>query len=265
MVIVHPKSKQRITRQIKELGITWFVLKICSAFYHRVSKKSYPNALKKMKEKYFSGHPFSVENRNVIRCTDINESGIIKRINDASPEVVCFLGGDIAKREFFHSIKVLVLNFHSGLSPFYNGSATTFHAVANNRPNFCGGTLMVMNEVIDGGDILSYYLTPIDSADTAASLFCKGIIGCVELYTDFLTFYATSKQFNSVPQGRSALNYKSRHWTILEDIRLRAFEHSRNMGAYQRAATIVKVYDKPDAVAAELYAKVLTLLLARKK
>lgn len=265
VVIVKPKSKQKVSRQIKELGIIWLLLKVCSTIFHRLSKRSYPAVLKKMTKFYFSGHSLSSGTGNTIKCADVNESDVIKKIKDASPDVICFLGGDIARSDFFKNTRALVLNYHSGLSPFYNGSATTFQAVANSRPNFCGGTLMVMNEVIDGGDILSYYLTPIESNDTAASLFCKGIIGCVELYTDFLVFYAANRQFNSIPQERSALYYKASHWTILEDLRLRVFEKSKKMAAYQREAKIMKIYNRPKAVASEMYAEVLNLLLAKKK
>ena len=97
-----------------------------------------------------------------------------------------FLGGDIIKNEFINSFKYC-FNFHSGISPFFNGNKTNFNACANFRPNFVGGTLMRMSEKIDGGDILMHYLPEINYNDNPGSLFVKGIIGAVEMYTYLLS------------------------------------------------------------------------------
>ena len=95
-------------------------------------------------------------------------------------ECIFFLGGDLARAEVINSVKLCV-NFHSGISPVYNGNKTTFHAVSNYRPNCNGETLMIMNE-IDGGDILMHFLTSINDEDRAEDLFMKGIIGSVSLF-----------------------------------------------------------------------------------
>lgn len=71
----------------------------------------------------------------------MNSTNTIKLIKENNLDVICFLGGDITKKDFINSTK-LCLNYHSGLSPFYNGNKTNFHAVSDFRPNFAGGTLM---------------------------------------------------------------------------------------------------------------------------
>ena len=45
---------------------------------------------------------------------------------------------------------------------------------------------MKMSTKIDGGEILSHYITPIVDNDKAEDLFMKGIIGSVELYDRLL-------------------------------------------------------------------------------
>ena len=56
-----------------------------------------------------------------------------------------------------------MLNFHSGVSPLYNGSATILFAFANGHVHLCGGTLMTMSPVVDGGDVLAHFLPAIEA------------------------------------------------------------------------------------------------------
>ena len=62
---------------------------------------------------------------------------------------------------------------------------------------------MKMNERIDGGEILSHYLVPIDETDTPSTLYMKNFQGRLKLYTEYLN----SRNFDKeVFLKRKALN-----------------------------------------------------------
>jgi len=227
------KEAGRIKRGVQQRGLIWLMLKLMDGLYQKFSSSSFTSMLNASRNKYFNQYKDYSPQAEQLISMDVNNEETISFIKKLNPEFVCFLGGDIARKHFFEQMNCPVLNYHSGLSPLYNGSGTTFHAVANNRPNFCGGTLMLMNEKIDGGAVLGYYLPAIEASDTAADLFCKGISGSVKLYSAYLN-HLDPIQLKGLEQGRSVLYYRSNDWTISRDLDLAEFEHAGKMARYKR-------------------------------
>ncbi|OEK06773.1 formyltransferase family protein [Roseivirga misakiensis] len=267
--IVRPErvsNKKRLKDGIKKFGYLWLMLKLMSSFYHKFTRHGFAKRLAYVESESFKNQSLDTlpDTSEVFHSTDVNSDVTISWINNRKPKVVCFLGGDIARKKFFDNVTALVLNYHSGLSPLFNGSSIAFHCVAKGRPNLSGGTLMVMNERIDGGNILAYYLPEISESDNASTLFLKGIQGSVELYIDFLNYYLKNSEYHSLKQERSLNYFGSNDWTIWEDIRLKWFEGSNRMRIYKRPKNIINVYDramKPDLKT--VYGELLSNTLSR--
>jgi methionyl-tRNA formyltransferase len=112
----------------------------------------------------------------------------------------------------------LMLNYHTGISPIYNGSYTIYWTYANRQPQITGGTLMYMSPVVDGGNILAHYLPQIEADDTPGVQFLKTMIGGVELYNEFLDDVASGKDYIQLPQGRPFKVYYGYEWTAAQTI-----------------------------------------------
>lgn len=268
-LILHPihSSEEDITNKIRKkklfnYGFIWFILKTISLVYNKFAKNSMQNSIKKNEIKYFKIYErkYGKIPKNIIFDIDtVNSSKTIALIKRYNIDVICFLGGDIAKKDFINSSK-LCLNFHSGISPFYNGNKTIFHAVSDFRPNFSGGTLMKMNERIDSGNILMHYLCPINRNDSASDLFMKGIKGSVKLYDEVLKKFE-KQSLKGIKQKRSFKNVKNRDWTITNDIRLKYFENSKRMKFYERAEHIIDYTELYSDDIGKLYKKSLEIIL----
>lgn len=239
--ICFPGSKPNrgiLARDLKERGFLFLILKLLSAFYHKMSGSSFTKRLSLLQGSYYSEEAKKfdlIPKKLIYGVDDVNSKKSIQKAKELKPDVICFLGGDIVRKEFLSTAKITTLNYHSGVSPFYNGSGTTYSAVAEARPNFCGGTLMTMNERIDGGDILAHYLTPIEPNDNSALLFLKGIKGAVKLYSLVLDqMIQTASSPTGFAQGRSVRYCTSSDWTIYQDLKLSQFEDSGKMSRYVR-------------------------------
>lgn len=203
----------------------WLFLHGFSYVFNKIVKNSIFYNFKEIEKNYFpytfakTNKHLAEKNIEVFNCNDINSVKTIQWLNNLEPDIVCFLGGDIVKKIFFDSINALVLNYHSGLSPFFNGSATIYQAYINANPSMCGGTLMIMNEKIDGGNILAYHLPSICVSDTPNLIFLKNIRGAAEIYSLFLQYYNEKKTYSSIPQLTSMLYFKSNDWTIYHDLK----------------------------------------------
>ena len=268
--ICHPNSKPRrkfLFRDLKKLGFIFSLLKLFSYVYHKFSKKSFTQRLGNYQNDFFSKEAElykTIPKNFVYTVDDINSDQSIEFAKQMNPDIICFLGGGIVKKEFLSIARMVTLNFHSRISPFYNGSGTTFSAVADSRPNFCGGTLMTMNERIDGGAILAHYLTPIEEDDNSSRLFLKGIKGAVKLYCVVLDHISKTK---SAPveftQTKSVKYCTSSEWTIYQDIKLNTFESSGKMKRYVRGEKIISFFDKEDYSDSQPYIDTLKEILKK--
>jgi folate-dependent phosphoribosylglycinamide formyltransferase PurN len=219
--------KQKIKRnglldKIRQQGFGLVLLKILSIIYNKYSSKSYIRKLKVTETIFFEKYDEEFNKlKNKVYCIKtVNDREVISLVFENNIDIICNLGGDIAKKDFIASARLLCLNIHSGLSPFYNGSQSTAWAFTNQRPNFCGITLMKMNERIDGGDILAHYLPSIDINDTADTLFCKGIVGGVNSIIECINYIQKYGLVKGIPQNRTFIFTRGIDWNIVYDIKL---------------------------------------------
>ncbi len=180
---------------------------------------------------------------------DINSREGIARLASFQPDVVLCSGGPIYRRALIQSTK-LMLNFHTGLSPIYNGSYTIYWTYANRQPHLTGGTLMRMSPVVDGGDILAHYRPAIAADDTPADQFMKCIMGGARLYNRFLDDLAAGKSFVSVPQGPPFLYYYGHDWTVFQNLTIERSIKNQICKAHVRDEIVNDYWTLPDPAAA---------------
>lgn len=249
----HPTAKGRVSSKALSRGArygpAWFFLKAASRVFNRVSKRSRRNRDRICEAEFFGEDEKRYEELGelIYHVGSVNDADAIQIVQDAQADVICFLGGDLAKKEFIDSARIASLNFHSGLSPFYNGAGTVYWAVSDFRPNFVGGTLMYINEEIDGGSVISHYLPSINADDDASSLFMKNITGAVKLYDLALEMIYQGRHPIGVVQQRSFRYVRGVDWALAQDLRLRYFLKSGMMRQYVRDEQIVSYADETSA------------------
>jgi hypothetical protein len=151
---------------------------------------------------------------------DVNGQDAVEHLEALRPDVVVCLGGPIYRRALIEAVPLMV-NFHSGVSPLYNGTSTIAFAFANGHPHLCGGTLMLMSRTVDGGDILAHYLPSIEPGDTPATLFAKTVAGAADATDAFLSHLESGAEFASCPQPPPLFYYRGADWTIDHGQRVR--------------------------------------------
>ena len=266
VLILHPVGSRRsfkdklLSKKPLYYGFFHLFLKALSIIYQNCSRKGLARLIVDAEKEYFHRYKASYENipREMIHEVEtINSTFSIELVKKSNVDIVCFLGGDIAGKGIINSVS-LCLNYHSGISPFYNGTKTNFHAVSDFRPNFAGGTLMKMNERIDGGEVLMHYLTPINSEDKAEDLFMKGIKGAVKCYQKLLDNYEYN--LTGIEQKKSFKYVRNIDWIITNDKRLDKFYQYDRMKLYERSELIIDYINKGYDIG-DLYRLSLTEIL----
>jgi methionyl-tRNA formyltransferase len=202
-----------------------------------------------------------IDNSIVFDNVSVNTPEGVDLIRQLDADIVVNLGGAIYREPFISACK-LILNYHSGLSPIYNGSGTINFAFSNGHPYLCGGTLMTMSPVIDGGRILAHYLPEIEAGDTPASLNMKTYAGAPLLYDRFLSDFAERKTYSSIPQQKPLFYVRAADWTLYQTLRVRRHLRLRLAAKYARPAQVVEYWKQPDdQKAGDLLTKTLSELL----
>lgn len=229
VAIFHPKQKRRTPKQKLETFLKW--KQDYGAFYVALHKLSGSRLLggwggglrqEQAEEVFFGGCHAEYERQLAPLAEyvdDVNGSEFVERLHEIKPDVVICSGGPIYRAPLIRACKIMV-NYHAGISPLYNGSNTNWWAYANGHARLCGGTLMIMNEIVDGGDILAHYFTGIDPDDNPATLFCKAIRGGAKLYNEFLSDLKGNKPYSSVPQPRPFFYYRGIDWTLYQSLKV---------------------------------------------
>jgi methionyl-tRNA formyltransferase len=176
-----------------------------------------------------------------VRVTNVNADATVRLVREAAADVVLCLGGPIYGAPLIKACGTMI-NFHSGVSPLYNGASAIMFAFANGHVRLCGGTLMTMSPTVDGGDILAHYLPAIDADDTPVTLFMKTVRGAAETADRFLTHVEPTGTFARCPQPSPLFYYTSGDWTIHYASKLRRHVERRSAAAAARPAELIEYY-----------------------
>ena len=255
VLIIHPRAPfslkglyARIKRKrITQNGYPAMLWKILSLFFNRVFKKSRDRIFKKVSFKYFSNYQElyeAIPKVIIFKTATVNSPETINKIKEKKIDFLLFLGGDIAKKELIESPRYKTLNFHSGVSPFYNGNKTNFHAFKNSDFDCIGGTLMYMSQKIDRGHILMHTFPSIESKDNASSLFLKNIQLSVQACQSFLEYFSKT---NNLPTGVYQTNtkyyFKNIDWNIVDDFKLINVESNFVKSKTSRKNQLINYFD----------------------
>lgn len=189
--------------------------------------------------------------RSLIRTDcDVRDSRSHDFLRSLCPDVTLCLGGPVYPRQFIDA-SPLTLNFHSGVSPIYNGTASIQFAFANGHPHLCGGTLMMMSVEVDGGRILGHYLPAIGTGDSPDSLFSKTVRGAAVMYARILEYLQTGTGVvEYVPQPRPLFYTRGFHLGWYQNAMIAQNLSSDISARFQRKESLVEYWREPSRAAA---------------
>jgi len=148
--------------------------------------KEYFNA-RDENEKYFFGKNKELLLGNYelmqVPAGEINDSKYIKKIKGWKADYFAVFGSSILKEEIISLFKKNhIINIHLGLSPYYRGSGTNFWPQYEEKLEYVGATIHILDEGIDTGEIIHQCRPSIEIGDTPHSIGNKTIKKGVEDY-----------------------------------------------------------------------------------
>ena len=155
----------------------------------------------------------------LLRVEDINGREVVRFLEGLRPDVGAVSGTRMIREPIF-AVRPpnLLLNLHTGLSPYYKGGPNcTLWALSRQEPNLVGATIHVLDPGIDSGDILLTEFTPLEATDTLGKAVSRTTSHGHDMYVRVLRAIAKGHVPVGVRQaalgeGRTFLN---REWEPL--------------------------------------------------
>lgn len=231
--VVHPGSRPAgirrklavARRQVRHLGVVNTGLRALALGPDLVAGWGADAAVQEAERRFFPEADEAYTDRVAPlahRVREVNSDETIRLLRELAPDVVVCLGGPIYREPLITACQPM-FNFHSGVSPLYNGASTIMFAFANGHFHLCGGTLMTMSPVVDGGDILGHYLPAIEASDTPATLFMKTVAGAAETYDRLLAHLEAGGSLAKARQPPSLFTCRAEDWTVYQSQRVRRY------------------------------------------
>lgn len=143
----------------------------------------------------------------------INSAFYVDQIRAANPDVICIMGTCLVGKGIIASAR-LVINIHTGLSPYYRGGNTNLWPIIENDYGCFGVTVHTISLGIDSGDIIYTQRPDIFPDDT----FGKVNTRCIQIGTDLMIRaieHAARGTLRTIPQWTKGKLFMDRHFNAL--------------------------------------------------
>lgn len=126
------------------------------------------------------------------------------------PDIIVRVSGGLLKRHIFSQARLATLNIHHGQAPLIRGLSNIAWGILENRREWIGTTIHVIDEGIDTGTVLWRGAPQLAPGDTAASLYFRAHLEGVAALVRILDGYARSEAppVWELPRSQTS-NYRS--------------------------------------------------------
>ena len=130
----------------------------------------------KLEKKYFSGEDIKFSNK-IYKFKNINleMQKLVSVFNEFKPQILITFGCGIIKEPILSKIPKHSLNFHTGLLPYFKGTAGNFWPFYFLKPNYVGITIHKIVRKLDSAPIMHQTIPKLDPSDGIHDVACKAI------------------------------------------------------------------------------------------
>lgn len=121
----------------------------------------------------------------IIRVSRPKEGRLAAEVAKVSPDVIAVFGTGIIPDVVLDRASI-ALNMHTGISPWYRGTACAFWPIAKGEPDKVGATVHRCTSAVDGGEIFFTRQAPLYRGDDLHAIFARAVIVGTQGYIEVL-------------------------------------------------------------------------------
>lgn len=104
------------------------------------------------------------------------KSGVLaNKLSSLQPALIVVYGTGVIPDQALKEARIISLNMHTGISPWYRGTACAFWPIAEGKPEFVGATVHECTSEIDGGRIFQTRKAELCRGDDLHMIFARAV------------------------------------------------------------------------------------------
>jgi len=112
----------------------------------------------------------------------INSPEGLQTVSSLQPDVLLVYGTVVVGSKIISLARILAINMHTGISPYYRGADCAFWPIYNRELQMVGATVHECTKNIDGGKIFGTTTARLLPDDDVFSVFARSVIAGADLY-----------------------------------------------------------------------------------
>lgn len=146
-------------------------------------------------------------------CRDPHASCVLDFVRANAPDYILLAGAPILRSAFYGLARVGALNRHLGLLPEARGSDCALWAFALGRPESAGYSIHVVNERVDGGDVIVRRPVPVRDDPTLEDYLRRLRREGSEAFVRVIRRLLDGATLRPLPQARLGTYFPPAGWT----------------------------------------------------
>ena len=139
---------------------------------------------------------------NVATVDGINSDETVAILKQINPDAIIVYGTAVIKDTVLSLARDLCFNMHTGISPYYRGTACTFWPVVNGEFDMLGATIHECTSRVDGGKIFEITHAGYLPGDDLHTIFGRAVIAGAEALVKLMQRYLAGR-LEGIPQDLS--------------------------------------------------------------
>jgi folate-dependent phosphoribosylglycinamide formyltransferase PurN len=114
------------------------------------------------------------------------DGGLARRLAELRPDIIAVYGTGMIPDAALAAARLVALNMHTGLSPWYRGVACALWPILDGRPDMVGATVHECTSDVDGGRIFRRRRAALYRGDDLHAVFARAAAAGAEAYVEVI-------------------------------------------------------------------------------
>jgi methionyl-tRNA formyltransferase len=151
----------------------------------------------------------------------LNTEETSKLIQAHNPDAILVYGTRIVKDHILDIANDLAFNMHTGISPYYRGTACAFWPVVNGEYDMVGATVHECTSAVDGGKIFAVQNAVLEKGDNIHTVFARAVKAGADAYVHVIKDYVDGKLTGESQDLSIGKEYRGFELTLRPEIKAR--------------------------------------------
>jgi len=223
------KKNLRFLKKLTPTSVLHFIVSVTAAFFNmrtisqtRLALSCIMPSTKELLSEHFNLFKYAAEQKIPFHFSPALTSGLVKQLTSNTPVIFPMYAGGIWGKELLETPGAEFINAHMGEMPQYRGMNVIEWAILEgSQPKVA---VMVLNDKIDGGDVLLHKNIPIDNIRSVFELRKQGFTSCFGAMAEGIYKYQQGETLRT-KQSKGAKYYYRMHSNLKKKVEAKLIDN----------------------------------------